>query len=86
MTKIKTAKIGLTFGIMLAILYTLRTIILMLFPDFVVNVANQVMYRMITINPPLITIYSFVIGIIVVFVGGFVFGFIFSLIYNKIVK
>ena len=86
MAKLKPTKIGLTLGVMLAILYTLRTIVLLLFPNFVVNVVNKVMYRMISINVPVITIDSYAIGIIVVFIAGFVFGAIFSLVYNKAVK
>ena len=86
MTKLKPAKIGLTLGLMLAVLYTIRTIILLLFPAFVVNLANKVMYNMISIRMPVITINAFVTGIIVLFVAGFVFGFVFSLVYNKVNK
>ena len=86
MPKLKPTSIGFTLGLMLAILYTLRTIALWLFPNFIVNVANKVMYKMIAINLPVITIDAFVIGIIALFIGGFVFGVVFSLVYNKIAK
>ena len=86
MAKLKGTKIGLSLGLMLAVLYTLRTIILLLFPSFVVNGANKIMYSMISIRMPVITIDAFVTGVIVLFVGGFVLGFVFSLVYNKVNK
>ena len=86
MAKLKPTKIGLTLGVMLAILYTLRTIVLMLFPDFVVNWANKIMYNMIAIKAPAITIDAFVIGVVVLFVAGFIWGIVFSVVYNKVVR
>ena len=86
MAKLKPSSIGLTLGVMLAVLYTLRTIVLMLFPDFVVNVANKIVYNMIFIKVPVITVEAFVIGIIALFIGGFVLGYVFSLVYNKVGK
>ena len=86
MTKLKPSSVGLTLGIMLAILYALRTIVLLLFPDFVVSWANKIVYNMISIRMPVITADSFVIGIVVLFIAGFVLGAAFSLVYNKVVK
>ena len=86
MAKLKGTKIGLTLGLMLAVLYTLRTIILLLFPDFVVSWANKIMYNMISIRMPVITIDAFVTGVIVLFAAGFIWGIVFSLVYNKVVK
>ena len=86
MAKLKPTKIGLALGIILAILYTLRTIVLLLFPDFVVNWANKIMYNMIDIKAPVITLNYFVIGVVVLFVAGFIWGIVFSFVYNKIVK
>ena len=86
MAKLKPLSVGLALGLMLAILYTVRTIVLLLFPDFVVNVANKIMYSMISIKSPVITIDAFVIGVVVLFFAGFVLGTIFSLVYNKVVK
>ena len=86
MAKLKPTKIGLTLGIMLAILYTLRTIVLLLFPDFVVSWANKIMYNMISVKEPVITVNAFVIGVVVLFIAGFVWGIVFSLVYNKVVK
>ena len=83
MQKLKPTKIGLTLGLMLAILYTLRTIILLLFPDFIVNLANKIMYYMIAIKSPVITFDAFVFGVVALFIGGFVLGTFFSLVYNK---
>ena len=84
--KLKPTKIGLTLGIMLAILYTIRTIILLLFPNFVVDLANKIMYNMISVKAPVITIDAFVIGVVVLFVAGFILGTVFSLVYNRGVK
>ena len=86
MAKLKPIKIGLTLGLMLAVLSTLKTIFLLLFPNFIVKISNKIVYGMITINPPVITIDSFVIIIVTLFFGGFVWGIVFSLIYNKFVK
>lgn len=86
MAKLKPSSVGLSLGTMLAVLYTIRTIALLLFPDFIVNVANKIVYKMVAINPPVITIDSFVIGIIALFIGGFVLGAVFSLVYNKVAK
>ncbi len=86
MPKLKPLSIGLTLGIMLAILYTIRTIVLLLFPNFIVNISNKVVYKMITINPPVITIASFVVGIIALFLGGLILGIVFALVYNWVNK
>ena len=86
MPKLKGTKIGLTLGLMLAVLYTIKTIALLLFPDFLVNFANKVMYDMVSITVPDITIEAFAIGIIALFIGGFILGFVFSLVYNKVNK
>ena len=86
MPKLKPSSIGLTLGVMLAVLYTLRTIALLLFPDFIVNVANKIVYNMISIKVPVITIDAFVIGITAMFIAGFVLGSAFGLVYNKFGK
>ena len=84
MPKLKPLSVGLTIGTMLAVLAALKTIFLLLFPNFIVNVSNKIVYRMITINPPVITIDSFFIVILTLFFGGLVLGIIFSLIYNRL--
>ena len=86
MAKLKPVSLGLTLGVMLVILSTLKTIFLLLFPNFIVNVSNKIMYRMITINPPIITIDSFVISLIVLFIDGLVLGIIFAWVYNWVNK
>ena len=86
MVKLKPISIGLTLGYMLVILYTLRTIALLLFPNFIVNIWNKIFYNMISIKPPVITADAFVIGIVGLFIAGFVLGVVFSLAYNKVVK
>jgi len=86
MPKLKPLSVGLTLGIMLAVLYTIRTIALLLFPNFIVNLANKIMYKMITINLPVITVESYVIGVVALFIGGFVLGALFGVVYNKVGK
>lgn len=86
MAKLKPLLIGLTLGIFLAICYALRTIIILLFPNFVVNLAKKITYSMISIQLPSITIGSFIIGIVVLFVSGFIAGIIFAWVYNWIAK
>ena len=86
MPKLKPLSVGLTIGTMLAVLATLKTIFLLLFPNFIVNFSNKIVYRMITINPPVITIDSFSIVILTLFFAGFVLGTIFSFAYNWIAK
>ncbi|MEK6983678.1 MAG: DUF5676 family membrane protein [Nanoarchaeota archaeon] len=86
MPKLKPLSIGLTLGIFLAILYAIRTIIIWLFPNFVVNLAKKVTYNMVSVQPAVITADAFMIGIIVLFVAGFVWGIAFALINNWINK
>jgi len=86
MAKLKGTKIGLIFGAFLAVIYTIRTIILWIFPDFVVNLARKITYNMIPIQPAVITTDAFAIGVIVLFVGGLVWGIVFAWVYNWIAK
>ena len=86
MAKLKPLSVGLALGIMLAVLSALKTIFLLLFPNFIVNISNKIMYRMITVNLPVITIDSFVIVIVTLFFGGLALGVVFSLVYNKVMK
>ena len=86
MAKLKPLSIGLTLGVFLAVIYTLRTIIVWLFPNFVVNLARKVTYNMISIQPAIITVDAFVIGLVVLFVGGLVWGIVFAWVYNWVAK
>ena len=86
MAKLKPASVGLALGLMLAILYTIRAIVLLLFPNFAVNVAKKVVNNVISIQPPVITSDSYVIGVVVVFIAGLVWGIIFSWVYNLVSK
>ena len=86
MPKLKPLSIGLTLGIFLVAIYTIRTIIIWLFPDFVVNLAKKVTYNMISIQPAVITVDAFVIGVVVLFVGGLVWGIVFAFVYNWIAR
>ncbi len=86
MAKLKPLTIGLTLGAFLAVIYAIRTVIIWLFPNFVVNLAKKITYNMISIQPAVITVDAFVIGLAVLFVAGLVWGVVFSLVYNKVVK
>mgnify|MGYP001587394109 FL=1 len=86
MAKLKPLSIGLTLGVFLAVIYTLRTIIVWLFPNFVVNLAKKITYNMISIQPAIITVDAFVIGLVVLFVGGLVWGIVFAWVYNWVAK
>ena len=86
MPKLKPLTIGLTLGVFLAFIYTIRTIIIWLFPNFIVNLAKKITYNMISIQPAVITIDAFVIGVVVLLVGGLVWGIVFALVYNWIVR
>ena len=85
-TKLKPTSIGLTLGILLVILTTLKTIIIYLFPDLIVKYSNKITYGMISIRPPVITSDAFVIVIAAVFFGGLVLGIAFSWVYNWVVR
>ncbi|MDP3765759.1 MAG: DUF5676 family membrane protein [Nanoarchaeota archaeon] len=82
MAKLKSLSVGLALGVFLAIIYTVRTIIIWLFPNFIVNLAKKMTYNMIYIQPAVITIDSFVIGIVALFVCGLILGIIFAWVYN----
>lgn len=86
MAKLKPLTIGLTLGLFLAVIYTIRTIIIWLFPNFVVNLAKKITYNMISIQPAVITIDAFVIGVVVLFVAGLVWGIVFAWVYNRVAK
>ncbi len=86
MPKLKPLTIGLILGVFLAVIYTIRTFIVWLFPNFIVNLAKKITYNMISIQPAVITIDAFVIGVIALFVGGLVWGIVFAWIYNWVVK
>lgn len=82
MAKLKPLSIGLTLGVFLAVVYTLRAILIWSFPNFVVNLAKKVTNNMIPIQPAVITLDAFVIGVVVLFVGGLVWGIVFAWVYN----
>ena len=86
MPKLKPLSIGLTLGIFLAVIYTIRTIIIWLFPNFVVNLAKKVTYNMIFIQPAAITLDAFVIGVVVLFVAGLIWGIVFGIVYNWVAR
>lgn len=86
MAKLKPLSVGLALGVFLAICYVIRTIVIWLFPNFIVNLAQRVTYNMLALQPPVITIDAFVIGIILLFVGGLITGIIFALVYNWVGK
>ena len=84
--KLNVLSIGLTLGLFLAIAYTVRTIIVWLFPNFVVNLAKKITYNMVYIQPAIITADAFVIGVVALFVGGLIWGIVFAWVYNWVNK
>ena len=86
MPKLKPLSVGLSLGLFLAVIYLIRTIIIWLFPDFVVNLSKKVTYNMISIQPAVITVDAFVIGVVVLFVGGFIWGIVFAYVYNWVAR
>ncbi len=86
MPKLKPLTIGLILGVFLAVIYTIRTVIVWLFPGFIVNLAKKITYNMISVQPAVITVDAFVIGVIVLFIGGLVWGIVFALVYNWVNK
>ncbi|MBI2654445.1 hypothetical protein HYX02_06590 [Candidatus Woesearchaeota archaeon] len=86
MAKLKPLSLGLALGVFLVICYVIRTIVIWLFPNFVVNLAKKVTYNMLALQPPVITIDAFVIGLVVLFVGGLITGIIFAWVYNWVGK
>ena len=82
MPKLKPLSVGLSLGIFLAVIYTIRTIVIWLFPDFVLNLAKKITYNMISLQPAVITVDAFVIGVVALFVGGLVWGIVFAYVYN----
>lgn len=86
MAKLKPTSVGLALGLMLAIVYTVRAVVLLLFPNFAVNVAKKVVSNMIPIQPPVITADSYVIGVVTVFIAGLIWGIIFSWAHNWVAK
>ena len=86
MAKIKPLSIGLTLGVFLAVIYAVRTIVIWLFPNFVVNLARKVTNNMLLIQIPVITSDALVIGIATFFIVGLIWGAIFAWIYNWTAK
>jgi len=86
MAKLKPLSIGLTLGAFFTIIYTLYTIAIWLFPNFVVNLVKKVTYNMAAMHPAVITIDAFAIGLIDLFVEGFILGIVFAWVYNWVNK
>ena len=84
MAKLKPLSVGLSLGIFLPVVYTLRTLVFWLFPNFIVSLAQKLPYDMTFVQPATITPGAFVIGIVVLFIAGFVWGAIFAFVYNWI--
>jgi len=82
MTKLKPLLVGLSLGISFSIVYTLRTAIFWMFPNFIVSLSQKLPYDMAFIQPGKIIATAFLAGIAALFVAGMVFGIIFALVYN----
>ena len=86
MAKLKPLSVGLSLGITLVVIYTLRTLVYWLFPGFVVTIAQKLPYDIASLQPAAILPSAYAAGIIVLFIAGMVWGTVFSLIYNWISK
>ncbi|MBI2656223.1 hypothetical protein HYX03_00605 [Candidatus Woesearchaeota archaeon] len=86
MAKLKPSSVGLALGLLLAVIQILRSIVAWLFPNFVAYIIKNLTFNAISIQPPIVTAASFIIGLIALFAGGFVLGTIFGMIYNWAVK
>ena len=86
MPKLKPLSVGLSLGLTLAVIYTLRTLVFWLFPGFVVSVAQRLPYDIASMQPAAILPSAYTAGIILLFIAGLIWGIIFSFIYNWISK
>jgi len=84
MKKLKPLSVGLSLGIFLPIVYTLRTIIFWMFPNFVIELMQRLPYDMAFMQPGTIIPSAFVTGVVVLFAAGFVWGIVFAYIFNWI--
>lgn len=84
MAKLKPLSVGLSLGIFLALIYTIRTVLIWMFPNFVLTLAKKISYSMIFIQPAIITFDAYLTGVIALFVVGLVAGVVFSLVYNLV--
>lgn len=86
MPKLKPFYVGLSLGMTLAVVYTLRTLVYRLFPGFVVTVAQRMPADIAQMQPSAILPSAYFAGIILLFIAGFIWGIVFSLIFNWIAK
>lgn len=86
MQKLKPLQVGLSLGVTLAVIYTLRTIVYWLFPGFVVTVAQRLPADIASMQPSAVLPSAYVAGITLLFIAGFIWGIVFSLIYNWFAK
>lgn len=86
MPKLKPLQVGLSLGITLAIIYTLRTLVYWLFPGFVVTLAQKLPADIASMQPSAVLMPAYLAGIILLFIAGFVWGAVFSYIYNWVAK
>lgn len=86
MPKLKPLSVGLSLGLTLAIIYTLRTLVFWLFPGFVVTIAQKLPADIASLQPSIVLPSAYVAGIILLFIAGFIWGIVFSSIYNWVTK
>ncbi|MBI2541775.1 hypothetical protein HYV80_03645 [Candidatus Woesearchaeota archaeon] len=86
MPKLKPLYTGLSLGITLAIIYTLRTLVFWMFPGFVVTIAQKLPYDIASLQPLAILPSAYVAGITFLFAAGFVWGVVFAWVHNWIAK
>ena len=80
--KLSSASVGLAFGLFLAVIHILRTIAIWLYPNFVINIIKKLSYNAVYVQPPIISVEAFSIGLMFLLVFGFVCGTIFAWTYN----
>ncbi len=86
MAKLKPSSVGLALGLFLALIQILRSIVAWLFPNFVAYIIKNLTFNAISIQPPVVTVSSFIIGLVALFAGGLIGGIIFARVYNWAVK
>ncbi len=74
--------LGFSVGIFLVVIHALRTIAVWLFPNVVASVLKKLTYNAIYIQPPVLSVDSFLIGLVALFAAGFVCGFVFAIVYK----
>ncbi|MBI2135848.1 hypothetical protein HYU06_02140 [Candidatus Woesearchaeota archaeon] len=86
MSRLNPNRVGLSLGISGAAISAICGILVLLFPNAMVNLANYIFHGLdvTKIASKVITLRNFVFGIIAVFVWAYLTGYIFVIAYNKL--